>query len=380
MVPKADKTFRFVTDFRRVNSITKTDTYPLPRIDDCIDQIGRAVFVSKVDLLKGYWQVPLTERAKQISAFTTPDGLFVYNVLPFGLKNAPPTFQRLMNFIVADLKGTAVYIDDVIIYSQSWKDHIDQLVAFFEKLVLFNLTINLSKSEFGQARVTFLGHTVGQGKVSPIESKVASICKFPVPENKKALMRFLGMAGFYRKFCCNFSVIASPLTDLLKKNVPFLWSPECEEAFQHIKGLLVSKPVLAAPSFDLPFKLAVDASDVGIGAVLLQEDKQGIDHPVSYFSKKFNHNQRKYSTIEKEALAMLSALQHYEVYVGGSSHTTIVFTDHNPLTFLTKMRNHSQRLLRWYLIMQEYNVRVVHLPGKYNVIADTLSRSPVSEN
>ena len=378
LVPKPDNSYRFVTDFRKLNKQTKTDSYPLPRLDDCIDQIGHSKFVSKVDLLKGYWQVPLTPRAKLLSTFTTSQGLFSYNVLPFGLKNAPPTFQRMMNQVVSGLSNTAVYIDDVVVHSDTWIDHIKHLKALLDRLNKANLTINLAKSSFGKATVNFLGHIVGQGKVCPLESKVQAVKEFPPPKDKRSLMRFLGMAGFYRKFCKNFSVITAPLTDLLKKDHSYNWTKSCEEAFDKIKSLLISQPVLAAPSFDRPFKLAIDASDAGIGAVLLQEGHDGMDHPVSYFSKKFTRYQAKYSTIEKEALALLLALQHFEVYLGGSNEPVIVYTDHNPLTFILKMKHKNQRLLRWFLIMQEFSLDIRHIKGVKNVLADTLSRAPLS--
>ena len=377
LVPKPDKSYRFVTDFRKLNKQTKTDSYPLPRLDDCIDRVGHSKFVSKIDLLKGYWQVPLTPRAKQISAFTTSQGLFVYNVLPFGLKNAPPTFQRLMNQVVSGLSNTAVYIDDVVVYSDSWSDHIKHLKALCDRLKDTNLTVNLAKSEFGKATVTFLGHTVGQGKVLPLENKVQCVKEYPPPQDKRSLMRFLGMAGFYRKFCRNFSLLTAPLTDLLKRDSSFKWGTACQKAFDQVKELLTSQPVLAAPMLDRPFKLAIDASNAGMGAVLLQKGDDGVDHPVSYYSKKFNAFQVKYSTIEKEALALLLALQHYEVYVGGLSKTVTVYTDHNPLVFVSKMKHKNQRLLRWFLIMQEFSLDIRHIKGVKNVVADTLSRAPL---
>ena len=374
LVPKPDKTVRFCTDYRKVNSVTRTDSYPIPRVDDCIDQVGSARYVSKFDLLKGYWQVPLTERAKQISAFVTPNGLYQYKVMPFGMKNSPATFQRLINWVIQGLEGCAAYIDDVVICSKSWLEHVEQIQAFFDRLTQAKLTVNLKKSEFGKAQVVFLGHVVGQGQVRPVQAKVEAIVNFSVPTTKRELMRFLGMAGFYRKYCKNFSDVASPLTNLLSKKVDFLWSEECSRAFCQVKAVLMNSPVLMAPRIDHPFKLAVDASDTGAGAALLQEDSQGIEHPVCYFSKKFSKCQRNYSTIEKEALAMVLALQHFEVYVGSTTGPVVVYTDHNPLTFLSRVRNKNQRLLRWSLFLQEYNLDIKHVKGRDNVVADALSR------
>jgi len=300
LVPKADGTYRFCTDFRKVNSVTRTDSYPIPRVDDCIDKIGHANYVSKFDLLKGYWQVPLSRRAQELSAFVTPDGLFQYRVMPFGMKNAPATFQRMMNKVISGLDGCEVYIDDLVLYSASWEEHVKLLREFFRRLRDAHLTVNLSKSEFCRARVVFLGHIVGQGEVAPVASKVDAILNFPIPRDKREVMRFLGMAGYYRKFCFNFSTVAEPLTSLLQKKRKFVWSKDCQNAFEKIKSLLLSAPVLKAPNFEKPFKLQVDASDIGIGAVLLQEGHHGIDHPVCYFSFKFNKHQVNYSTTEKE--------------------------------------------------------------------------------
>jgi len=200
--------------------------------------------------------------------------------MPLGMKNSPATFQRLINKVIADLEGCEAYVDDVR--------------EFFERLSRTVLTINLSKSEFGQAQVTYLGHVVGHGEVKPVTAMVEGIANFPRPENKKQLMRFLGMAGYYRRFCPNFASVdaATQLTQLLSKRAKFIWSDRCDKAFEELKAMLQSAHVLVAPDFRTSFKLAVDASDVAAGAVLLQEDDEGVEHPVCYFSKKFNKNHR----------------------------------------------------------------------------------------
>ena len=375
LVPKPDGTFRMCTDYRKVNSVTKTDSFPVPRMDDCIDNIGQAKYVTKFDLLKGFWQIPLTDRAKEISAFVIPDGLFQYKVMPFGMKNSPATFQRFINMIITGLDNCKAYIDDAIIYSEEWDQQIKTIRDFFERLSKAKLTINLAKSEFCHATLTFLGHIVGQGQVKPVEAKVKAISDFPVPTCKRQLMRFLCMAGYYRKFCDNFSVIAEPLTNLLSKRTKFIWTNDCQKAFDILKVILKNEPVLLAPNFAKEFKLAVDASDTGAGSVLMQEDSNGVDHPVSYFSKKFNKHQKNYSTIEKECLSLILALQHFEVYLTSSSSPIRVFSDHNPLIFIHKMKNKNQRLLRWSLLLQEYNLDIRHIKGKDNIISDALSRA-----
>ena len=375
LVPKHDGGFRFCTDFRKVNDKTKSDSFPIPRIADCIDQIGNAKFVSTFDMLKGYWQVPLTQRAREISAFVTPSGLYQYKVMPFGMKNAPATFQRMVNKLVRNIDGCEGYIDDVVIFSDNWSDHICQIERFFQIMREAKLTINLMKSEFGKATVKYLGHIVGQGQVSPLDAKIQTIVKYPIPTSRKELARFLGMAGYYRNFCLNFSEIAAPLTNLLSKKVKFVWTDDCQMAFDKVKLLLQKSPVLKSPDYEKPFKLIIDSSDIGTGSVLVQEASDGLDHPVSYFSKKFLKYQKNYSVVEKETLSLVLALEHFDVYLGSTPFKIKVYTDHNPLTFLKTMKNKNQRLVRWSLALQEYNLEIQHIiPGSENVVADALSR------
>lgn len=261
-----------------------------------------------------------------------------------------------------------------MIYSSEWTDHVNSLRVVCERLAAASLTLNLAKCEFGKATVTYLGKEVGHGQVRPVDAKVLAITAFPAPTTRRELRRFLGMVGYYRSFCKNFSAVVAPLTDLLSPARSFVWSPDCKVAFETAKALLCNTPVLAAPDFEKPFKLEVDASARGAGAVLLQQDKSGLDHPVCYFSRKFNKCQTNYATIEQEALALLLALQHFEVYIGSSALPVTVYTDHNPLVFLHRMYNQNQRLMRWALIVQNYNLEICHKKGSENMLADALSR------
>nr|XP_055054187.1 uncharacterized protein LOC129439536 [Misgurnus anguillicaudatus] len=285
LVTKSDGSARFCTDYRRVNAVTKPDCFPLPRMEDCVDTLGPAKFVSKLDLLKGYWQVPLTARASEISAFVTPDCFMEYCVMAFGMRNAPSTFQRLINIVLSGVPNCNAYLDDLVIYSTDWEEHVSLLRVVFERLKKASLTLNLAKCEFGQATITYLGRKVGQGQVKPVEAKVTAVADFPVPVTRKELRRFLGMAGYYRNFCKNFSTVVNPLTSLLSPSCTFKWTEACQNAFESVKALLCNAPVLAAPDCAKPFKLEIDASSVGAGAVLSQEDAHGIDHPVCYFSR-----------------------------------------------------------------------------------------------
>ena len=366
--------WRFVTDFRKVNQVTKTDCYPIPRIDSLIDDVSNAKYVSKFDLLKGYWQIPLTERAKEISAFCTHNGLYRYKVSPFGMKNSGCTFQRLMNRVVAKLKHTKVYVDDLIVHTDTWDEHVRAIQELFDTLIEYNLTVNLVKSDFAHTTVQYLGHEVGQGHILPIMANVQAILDFPVPENRKSVMRLIGMAGFYRKFCPNLSTVIAPLTDLVSPKKPFVWTQTCQIALDRIKRIMTSPPVLVAPNYEKEFILYCDASDVAIGASLMQRDDNGIEHPLSYFSKKLTSYQKNYATVEKEALALLLAVKHYDVYLSSSCHPVQVYTDHNPLTFVHRMKLDNQRLLRWSLTLQEYNLNISHVKGSENLVADALTR------
>ena len=375
LVPKPHGKVRLCTDYRKVNLVTVKDSYPLPRIDDILDSVGRAKFLTQIDLLKGYYQIPLSEHAKLISAFTTPFGLFQYERLPFGLCNAPATFQRAVNGILQDLEDTYAYIDDIVVASDTWEEHLLRLQALFSRLRNAGFTINLAKSTFGKSKVKYLGHNIGCGEIVPKEENISAILDYPAPTNRKAIMRFLGMASYYRKFCKNFSAIATPLIELTSPKKKFSWTESCEKAFDELKGLLSSNPVLAAPDISRPFILQVDACETGVGAVLIQENPLTQQcHPVSYYSHKLKANQKAYSTVEKELLAIVLALQKYEVYFSSNLPITI-FTDHNPLTFLDRARFTNQRLLRWSLMLQNFNLRVKYIKGSDNVIADALSRT-----
>ncbi len=279
-----------------------------------------------------------------------------------------------MNIVLGDVPQCNVYLDDVVVYSNDWESHLASLKIVFERLANAALTLNLAKCDFARATVTYLGKQVGQGQVRPVEAKVAAVLAYPVPTTRRELRRFLGMTGYYRCFCKNFSVVVAPLTKLCSPTVPFVWTSECDYAFAAAKSLLCSAPVLAAPNFTLPFQLEVDASGTGAGAVLLQAGEDGVTHPVSYFSTKFKRHQLNYSTIEKETLAMLLALQHFEVYVCSSPSPVTVYTDHNPLVFLNQMYNHNQRLMRWALMVQGFQLNIQHKKGSENVVADALSR------
>ncbi|CAM5103968.1 unnamed protein product [Natator depressus] len=375
LVPKKDGSVRFCVDYRKLNAITVSDAYPMPRPDELLDKLGGARYLTTMDLTKGYWQVPLDADARLKSAFITPLGLYEFLTLPFGLKGAPATFQRLVDQLLRGMESFAVaYIDDICVFSQTWEDHVSQVRQVLDRLQGAGLTVKAEKCKVGMAEVSYLGHRVGSGRLKPEPAKVEVIRDWPAPHTKKQVQAFIGMAGYYRRFVPHFSAIATPITELCKKGKPdkVVWTEQCQEAFRALKEALVSGPVLANPDFDKPFVVFTDASDTGLGAVLMQEDEKGERHPIVYLSKKLLPREQHYAAIEKECLAMVWALKKLEPYLFGRHFT--VYTDHSPLTWLHQMKGANAKLLRWSLLLQDYDMDVVHVKGSANLIADALSR------
>ena len=376
LVKKPQGKWRPCIDYRRVNEISKGETFPLPRLDDLVDQVGNARFITTVDLSKGYWQVELTDRARQISAFSTPFGHYEFNTMPFGMRMAPMTFQRAMNELLSGLSHFAVaYLDDISIRSDTWEEHLMHVQIVFDRLTEAGLTLNAKKCTIGGAKVSYLGHEVGCGTIAPIHAKTKAIAQLPPPKTKTEVRSFLGSVGFYRKFIPYYSDVAAPLTDLLKGgrrgDITPKWTPECQRAYEQLRDALVGQPILKAPDFDQEFAIYTDASEVGIAAVLtqVQEDQP---RPVAYYSRKLLPREKHYSTIEKELLAIMAALDTFHVYVGFGPVT--IHSDHRPLVWLRRCTTANQRVLRWALSLSEYDLKVVHIKGPDNYLADMLSR------
>ena len=380
LVDKKDGTIRFCVDYRKVNQVAKFDAYPMPRVEEVLDSIGSAKFITTLDLARGYWQIPLAESSKEISAFTTPYGLYEFEVMPFGLHNAPATFQRMIDHLLTGCEDySGGYIDDLVIHSQTWEEHLQHLWEVLNLLQRADLTLKVGKCQFGRGEVHYLGHVVGGGKVRPDPSKLKAVAEYPHPRVKKDVRAFLGLVGYYRRFVPQFADVAAPLTDLTKKNMPdnVQWTSDCEEAFQELKSALLQRPVLAVMDPSRKFVLQTDASDQGLGAVLSQEYGES-DRPISYASRKLQPRERKYSTIEKECLAIVWALKVYYTYLYGQSFQ--IQTDHQPLAWLHRMKNTNARLTRWSLAIQPYTFTVIHRQGQKHGNADGLSRGPISDS
>ena len=272
-VKKKDGSLRLCVDYRRLNSVSTFDAYPMPRVDDLIDCLGGALYISTIDLTRGYWQVPLTKEAREKTAFATPSGLYQFTVMPFGLQGAPATFQRLMDELIRGMTSySASYIDDLVIYSDSWDDHLAHLHAILKRIQGANLTAKVRKCQFGMRYCVYLGHRVGGGLVRPEAAKIAAIQRMAVPTTKKEVRSFLGITGYYRRFIPHYATLAAPLTDLTRKSSPneVIWSDRCEQAFRELQRKLCEPPTLHSPDFSKPFLLQTDASERGVGAVLSQ--------------------------------------------------------------------------------------------------------------
>lgn len=382
IVPKKDdargiKKWRMVIDFRKLNEKTVGDAYPLPNITDILDQLGSAKYFSTFDLASGFHQIPMHPDHSSKTAFSTPHGHFEFNQMPFGLKNAPSTFQRLMDQALSGLQGNEafVYLDDIVIYAESLEDHSMKFRKLMDRLRKAGLTLQPDKCEFLRKEVAYLGHIITQNGVKPNPDKIAAVRNYPIPKNPKQIKQFLGLIGYYRRFIPNMSKVAKPINNLLKKNTPFVWTSEHQRAFENLRDCLCNEPILRYPDFKKPFIVTTDASNQALGAILSQGEI-GKDLPIAYASRALNQAETNYSTIDKELLAIVFAVKHFRPYLYGRAFTLV--TDHRPLVWLNSVKDPTSRLLRWRLTLDEYTYDVVYKKGKANLNADALSRNPPS--
>lgn len=373
------KKWRVVVDFRKLNEKTIDDRYPLPNINDILDKLGRCQYFTTLDLASGFHQIEMHPSDIQKTAFSVENGHYEFLRMPFGLKNACASFQRVMDNILRGIQNERclVYLDDIIIFSVSLQEHITNLRHVFQRLRESNFKLQLDKSEFLRKEVNYLGHVITPEGIKPNPDKISAIIKFPIPKTSKQLKGFLGLLGYYRKFIKNFAKITKPLTKCLKKNENIIHNEEFVNCFNMCKNLLTNDPILQYPDFQKTFNLTTDASNVAIGAVLSQ-GPIGKDLPIAYYSRTLSDSEQNYSTIEKELLGIVSAVKYFRPYLFGKKFNII--TDHKPLQYLFSLKEPNSKLVRWRLKLEEYDYNIYYKKGKLNSNADALSRIELNVN
>ena len=356
LVRKKDGSLRFCIDYQKLNSVTKPDVFPMPRIDDMLDQLGKSKYFSTLDLAAGYWQIRMEPSSQEKTAFIVPQGLYEFRVMPFGLMNAPATFQRMM---------------------QKLEEHLRHLQLVINEIQAAGLKLKPTKCSFVREEVNYLGHVITSRGLSPNPARIAAIQHLPAPTDLKRLRQFLGLASYYRRFIPNFAKIAAPLHALTKKLAPFEWTGDCQEAFDQLRKRLMEAPVLAYPNFEADFVLETDASIEGVGGVLVQTQDDGKLHPVAYASRALSPAERNYSITELETLAVVWAVTHFRYYLYG--HNVTIFTDHSAVKSVLSAPQTNGKHARWWSKVYGSGIRkveIVYRSGKENANADALSRQP----
>ena len=377
LVPKHDGGVRMCVDYRKLNSVTRKDAYPLPRIQDILDEMGNSKIYTTLDLRSGYYQLPVKENSIPLTAFVTHHGLFEFTRMPFGLCNAPAVFQRCMQHTLRSVLGKfcRVFLDDIVVYSASKEEHHHHVQTVLKILEDTGFTLKSSKCTFSAGEVDLLGFKISGDGVHPQEEKIKVIKDMKPPTDVKQVRRFLGMLGFYRTMIPNFAYYASHLTDLTKKHARWMWEQKHQVAFDHLRLSLCSNTtMLHYPDLNTPYELYTDASDRAVGAVLIQRDDQGRGRPIQFISHTLNDTQRRWPAMEREAYAIIHALKVLRPYLYGAQF--VIYTDHKPLKamFLGEVKN--SKVQRWAMLISEYGAPIRYIRGENNVRADFLSRLP----
>lgn len=378
LVKKKDGTLRFCVDYRKLNDVTKHDSFPLPNIHDCLSSLGEnSTYFSTLDMASGYWQMGMDPDSQEKAAFTTHRGLFKPLVQPFGPKGGVAHFSRVMNSLLGSMQWEKllIYLDDILVFGRDFKEHLKRLEMVFVTLRKANLKLKPGKCNLLQKSVKFLGHLVSSEGISPLQEKISVVQSWPPPSSKEEVQSFLGLASYYRRFVMNFSQIAEPLNRLTRKGVTFKWDAECEESFLKLRKALINHPILAYPDYTQQFILTTDASNSGIGAILSQGLKSQ-ERVVAYASRALTKAERNYSVTERECLATIWATDHYQYYLLGAPF--LIYTDHDPLTYLRSIAQPQGRLARWVLKLEQYEYAIRYKPGKSIPHADALSRHPTN--
>jgi transposase InsO family protein len=375
MVKKKDGSLRMCIDYRELNDKTIKDAFPLPKISELFDSLNGSTWFSTLDLASGYYQVENTDKARELSAFTSRKGLFEWSVMPFGLCNAPATFSRLMDRVLTGLQWQIclVYLDDIIIFSHSPSEMLDRLKTVFERLRNAKLLLKPSKCHLFKKKVQYLGHIISKEGIATDPEKVERVKNWPVPRNIHEVRAFTGFANYYRRFVPDFASIAKPLYDLTDKNVPFNWTNVSQKAFDTLRIKLITAPILSFPQEDGLLILDTDASAVGVGCVLSQM-QNGVESVLAYGSKCLSKEEKNYCTTRLELLAIVTFTNQFRHYLLGRKF--LVRTDHNSLRWLVHMKGAEGQLARWFEKLAEFDFTIIHRAGKDHVNADALSRRP----
>jgi len=375
LVKKKNGTIRFCIDYRKLNAVTKKDSYPIPRIDDIFDQLSGNAWYSTLDLKSGYWQIKIRAEDREKTAFSIGNGLWQFRVMPFGLCNAPATFERVMEQVLREFisKICLVYLDDVIIFGKTFEEMIQNLRKVLSRLREVNLKINPNKCVLFSQKVKYLGHIISSEGISTDDDKIAAVSNWPIPQNKKHLRSFLGLCSYYRRFVKSFSILAKPLYTLTENQTKFVWNEQCEAAFIQLKRALTSSPILSLPKGEGELVLDTDASNFGIGAVLSQK-QDGLEKVISYFSRVLNRAERNYCVTRRELLSIVESIKAFHHYLYGRKF--LVRTDHASLKWLLSFKDVEGQLARWTEKLQQYDFEITYRKGKLHANADGLSRRP----
>jgi len=377
LAKKKDGSPRLCIDYRRLNDITESDAYPMPDLNTLIRQMRGAKVFSVIDLKSGYWQVPLNQNARKYTAFRTRRGLYQFRVLPFGLKNSPMTFVRLMNEVLRGYldEFVRVYLDDIVVFSNTTDEHQCHLDKVLERLQRHGLTCNTEKCRFGATEISFLGHLVTSEGIDKQPEKLEGIINYPTPTKVRDLRKFLGVCNWYSQFVDNYADTIAPLTDRLKQGTKWSWTEIEQTAFNKIKRALYDSPKLSTPDYGKPFCLQTDASEIGAGAVLFQRgDRPDERRIIAYASKKFSDTQTRYAAVERECLAIIWATDKFRPYL--EARRFDLYTDNSALTWLHRAKNTNSKLTRWALQLANLDYQTTHVPGVLNEAPDLLSRHP----
>lgn len=380
VVIKKDGAVRLCLDARQLNRrLVPEHESPCPP-QEILQSFGEFKWLTNLDLVASYWQVPLKRESRPYTAFKYRENVYAFTVLPFGLSISVSAFIRALNHVLGfDIEHFCkVYVDDLIIFSRTFEEHIQHLSIVLKRVKHAGATINLSKSRFFQDSVPFLGHILSNQGLRPDPCKIELIQSWPRPRNPRQLKGFLGLCSFFRVYACTYACATIPLQELLKKGNKWRWTERQEEAFNNVKTLFLETVQLKFPQYDKPFFLRCDASDYGLGAYLFQIDEAGNERVISMASRILRINELNFTISEKELLACVWALMKFRIFILGTDLTII--TDHKALTFLMRSRLLSSRLSRWILLIQQFDFKIVHSPGRLNIVADILSRFPIKEN